>query len=201
MWGSNPKYTVGAVRNAQLAQKIYPGWTCYFYVSEDVPQDIIIQLADHGGKIIKMGDGNWLGLNWRFLAADIADATVIVRDTDSRLNHREKAAVDVWLSSKYDFHIMRDHPFHVSRVMGGMWGARNNICKGITQWLASYNFSDCYDTDQAFLREIVFPRVASSAMVHDTFMDKIPFPSNAEQRTNTYFVGQVYDEEDRPIFS
>lgn len=200
LWGNNPKYTVGAVKNAKLAKVIYPGWECYFYVSSDVPQDIISQLKYEGSNIIQMGDGNWFGLNWRFLTADIDNATVIVRDTDSRLNHREKAAVDAWLNSKYDFHIMRDHPFHVSRVMGGMWGARNNICKGIGKWLDAYKFSNCYDTDQAFLREVVYPRVVSSCIVHDPFMDHIPFPSNAPARTNTYFVGQVYDEFDNPEF-
>jgi len=31
LWGNNPKYTVGAVRNAELTPSIYPGWTARFY--------------------------------------------------------------------------------------------------------------------------------------------------------------------------
>ena len=201
LWGNNPKYTIGAIKNAKLAKIIYPGWECYYYISTDVSAEIIKSLEDEGAKIIRMGDGNWFGLTWRFLAADIEGATVIIRDTDSRLNLREKAAVDVWLNSQYDFHIMRDHPFHVSRIMGGMWGARNNICRGISNWLNEYRLSNCYDSDQAFLREVVFPKIASSCIIHDPFMDKIPFPTTATSRTNTFFVGQVYDADDNPMFS
>jgi hypothetical protein len=201
LWGDNPKYTIGAVKNAVLAKTIYPGWECYFYVSTDVPADILAQLKAEGATLILKGDGNWFGLTWRFLAADIPGATVLVRDTDSRLNLREKVAVEEWLNSNNDFHIMRDHPFHVSRIMGGMWGARNSICSGITEWLDNYRLSNCYDSDQAFLREIVFPRVASTSTVHDPFMDKIPFPASAPARTNTFFVGQVYNPDDSPVFN
>ncbi len=35
--------------------------------------------------------------------------TSIVRDADSRLNVREKAAVDAWIASGRPFHVMRDH--------------------------------------------------------------------------------------------
>lgn len=201
LWGSNPKYTIGAVKNAKLAKDIYPGWQCVFYVSDDVPPDIIKSLKEEGSSIIEMGAGNWFGLAWRFLAADIPDATVIVRDTDSRLNLREKAAVDAWITSGKKFHIMRDHPFHVSRVMGGMWGVKPNVLRGITQWIKDYPLKACYDSDQQFLRDIVYPKINDSLVIHDEFMDRIPFPVNSPKRTNTFFVGQVYDPEDNPLFS
>ena len=31
-----------------------------------------------------------------------------------------------WLKSDYPFHIMRDHPDHVNKILGGMWGAKLN---------------------------------------------------------------------------
>ena len=30
LWGDQPKYTVGAIKNADLAKEIYPDWTCRF---------------------------------------------------------------------------------------------------------------------------------------------------------------------------
>jgi hypothetical protein len=50
---------------------------------------------------------------WRFLVAD--DPTVdryIIRDADSRLNMREKLAIDEWIASGKKIHILRDHPNH-----------------------------------------------------------------------------------------
>ena len=40
--GDNPKYTVGAIKNAELAQEIYPDWKCRFYCASDVPNMIIL---------------------------------------------------------------------------------------------------------------------------------------------------------------
>ena len=77
--------------------------------------------------------GDWTGMFWRFLAADHLSDIVLSRDTDSRLNKREKAAVDEWLNSDKDFHIMRDHPYHATEILGGMWGCRNGILHGIAK--------------------------------------------------------------------
>ena len=61
---------------------------------------------------------------WRFEPAGEEDVDVMIsRDTDSRLNLREKFAVEEWLESDKGFHIMRDHPHHGYPVLGGMWGA------------------------------------------------------------------------------
>ena len=44
LWGETPMYTIGAVRNAELALTIYPGWVCRYYCGTSVPTDIIDQL-------------------------------------------------------------------------------------------------------------------------------------------------------------
>ena len=67
-------------------------------------------------------------MTWRFIPAFENNNTVIIRDTDSFLNIRDKAAVDEWLASDKKFHIIRDNQVgHTSRIMGGMWGVRNGL--------------------------------------------------------------------------
>ena len=44
--------------------------------------------------------------------------------TNFRFSARESAAVSEWLSSDLPFHIMRDHNYHNSRILAGMWGAK-----------------------------------------------------------------------------
>ena len=128
LWGDNKMYTVGAIKNAELAQQIYPGWECWFYVSESVPSECISKLEQFPNvKVIaKKIDDGWENMFWRFEPIwDKSVDVVISRDCDSRLNYRERSAVDDWLLSDKGFHIMRDHPLHGWTILGGMWGLQN----------------------------------------------------------------------------
>tara|TARA_R110000796_G_scaffold251311_1_gene382389 strand:- start:97 stop:735 length:639 start_codon:yes stop_codon:yes gene_type:complete len=203
LWGSDLKYTIGAIRNAELAKNIFPDWECHFYCGNDVPIDILNQLDSLGSTIIEMDGTSWNGMFWRFFPAD-SDDTMISRDTDSRLSVREHAAVQEWLSSDKDFHIIRDHPYHATEILGGMWGVRNGLLKGIKASIDNYDkgeFDDKWQVDQNFLRDVIFPTVQDKSFVHDEFFEKKPFPNNAPSRTNTDFIGQVYNQFDEPEFT
>jgi hypothetical protein len=200
LWGDNPKYTIGAIRNAELAKDIYPGWQCHFYVGGGVSPEIIKGLLDRDALVIAKVGGGWNGTFWRFESAD-SDDIFISRDTDSRLGSRERAAVDEWLAGDRDFHIMRDHPYHNTEILAGMWGCRNGILKGIKEWMSDYDMRDydgTYQNDQNFLREVVYPLVRGRDKVHDDYFESLPFPTRRENPKD--FVGQVYDEYDTPVF-
>ena len=97
LWGDNPKYCIGAIKNAHLTNEIYSGWTSRFYCGKSVPEDVLNQLreVDNCEVILMEEDGNWAGMFWRFLPASESDVEVMLsRDCDSRLNLREKSAVD-----------------------------------------------------------------------------------------------------------
>ena len=56
---------------------------------------------------------------WRFLPlSDPLVDVVLSRDLDSALNEREAAAVEEWLQSGANFHLMRDHPKHGTEILG-----------------------------------------------------------------------------------
>lgn len=192
LWGSNPKYTVGAVANAKLASVIYPDWLCEFYVGSDVPENILAQLKNQKNSIIipKTEPNNWTGMFWRFHAGYNADITIF-RDTDSRLSAREKCAVDEWLVTDKTFHIMRDHPYHKSPILGGMWGFKNTDKYPLQTLLNNFNAQDKYGTDYDFLGKVLYPLIQDDKIVHDPFFENKPFPT---ERSNREFVGDVYDE-------
>ena len=80
--------------------------------------------ADDSGKF---GDiSSHFGMIWRF--ATMADPLVVEwhsRDLDSLPNPREVAAVNDWLCrSNKTFQVMRDHPLHNSKILGGAFGMR-----------------------------------------------------------------------------
>mgnify|MGYP001230227445 CR=1 FL=1 len=197
LWGDNPKYCVGAVRNAELAPIIYPGWRCRFYVANSVPVKYIEQLKqlDHVDIIERLQEsGSWESMFWRHETCwDKSIDISIFRDTDCRLNDREKHAVDDWLNTDKTFHIMRDHPFHGYHILGGMWGYKSNNIYNLKNVFSNFNAQDHYGTDYIFFRDVLFPMINEDKVTHDEFFEKQPFPT---QRVSNEFVGEIYDEND-----
>ena len=134
------------------------------------------------------------GMFWRFWAlADENVERVIMRDADSRLTLREKAAVDEWERSDLAGHIMRDHPYHGMPVMGGMWGCKGGIFQDIKTQIEGFAPTDAHNQDQLFLEKIIYPRlIAVGCCVHDPFFryesTARPFPM---PRQNYAFVGEA----------
>ena len=199
LWGSNPIYTIGAIRNADLAKELYPEWKCWFYTGKSCPKKIVQQLKSRDNcLVIPMEDeGDWTGMFWRFLpASDPLVEVMISRDTDSRLNEREKEAVGEWITSYKAFHIMRDHPYHGTEILGGMWGAKRGCLVDMKSLVDNYVKGDFWQVDQNFLRDVIYNKIKDDCMVHDEFFERKPFPSS---RANKHFVGMAFDENDNPL--
>jgi hypothetical protein len=139
------------------------------------------------------------GLFWRFLpASDPTVDVMISRDCDSRICEREAAAVTEWLASNKDFHLMRDHPCHRVPVLGGMWGCRNHLLRGMKALIGQGTAFDHKGCDQKFLAAKIYPRVRKEALEHSEFDISFggvtrPFPS---ARRGYEFVGEIFDEND-----
>lgn len=203
LWGNNPKYTIGAIKNAKLRESVYGNdWICRFYCGTSVPKNIIDELesVDNTEVVIMDEVGNWSGMFWRFYPASEEDVEVMIsRDTDSRLNMREKFAVDEWLKSDKSFHIMRDHPWHGTQILGGMWGVKFPKLKNMKSMINEYTKGEFWQVDQNFLKEKVYHLIREESYVHDEFFNYEPwkkyFPKTREGKQ---FVGEAFDENDKP---
>jgi hypothetical protein len=213
LWGTEPKYLIGAEKNISLQREYYPGWVCRFYVDKAVPSDIIKALSDQGAEIVIKKDysDGYEGLFWRFEPG--FDETVerfIVRDCDSRLNGREADAVNEWIQSGLPFHCMRDHQGHDIAVLGAMWGAKFFFVhdfKNLYTWFVAevakapiIKRAKYFYTDQIFLNQIIWPKVHDKAFVHD---DLKRF-TGAEKSFRValpegQFVGQQWGADDKPL--
>ena len=199
LWGDNPIYTTGALKNADIAKTLYPDWECWYYTGGSCPTNVIELLETKDNvRIIPMSEeGDWTGMFWRFLPACNDNVSVMIsRDTDSRLSEREKLAVDQWLASDKQFHIMRDHPYHNTVILGGMWGCKYPLLSDMDKLIDAYQKGNFWQVDQNFLREIVYNKVKHTCMVHDEFFEKQPFPT---KRDNKLFVGMAFDTQDEPL--
>jgi len=217
LWGDNKVYTYGAVENVILAREIYPGWIVRIHYNDTVPVNIMewlktqdnVEVIHHPGTKKKASN-----MFWRFEEL-FYDHTVIVRDSDSRLNIREKAAVDEWLESSKDFHIMRDHEHHMVPIVGGAFGCRNNACKFLFRNNNSNNYNQCpldffegkqifedfknqinengdvYMIDQKFLYHCIYPFVVLNSFIHTSYNKYEPFAQDFPETSYKGFVGEV----------
>ena len=74
------------------------------YLDGSVPAPVVGELERLGAQLVRADDpamgGGIGGMFWRFLvAADEQVDRFIVRDSDSRLNARERLAVEEWIAS------------------------------------------------------------------------------------------------------
>ncbi|ESO10798.1 hypothetical protein HELRODRAFT_167297 [Helobdella robusta] len=135
LYGSQPRYVGGALKNAELVKKNFPGWTLRIYVDssnsskyEAVPSNVLKELEGLGVDVHRVENDELSvpPMMWRFLVAD--DPTVdrfIIRDSDSRLTERDYKGVQAWMASRQAFHCVRDHPTHAQHAISrGLWGAR-----------------------------------------------------------------------------
>lgn len=124
---------------AQSSKTLYPGWRLRIYHNVTVEDseafstlcDLYCQ-HDHVDlcdtrQLPGQGDLNSqfpVGRFWRFQV--LGDPTVAMfgsRDTDSYLTEREAAAVQDWVESGEQWHVMRDG--HRATMLAGLWGGHN----------------------------------------------------------------------------
>jgi len=206
LWGNNPTYCIGAIKNAELIKNFFPDFECWFYIHLDsVPNNTIEQLNSISNVklFFKTGDLNIIKpMMWRFEPIDNPEVEIMMsRDTDTRIWEREILAVNEWLNSDKIFHIMRDHPNHGDVILGGMFGTKK--IPEIPSWIELMNTfiqEGNRQYDQTFLRDFIYPIIKNNSLIHASFyrweVHSKPFPIEYNKDFN--FVGEyVYYDETR----
>lgn len=209
LYGNNPKYTIGAVKNSQLKEKFYPDWEMRVYHNDSVPNYILKQLEDNNVVLINTKiDQGFCNAMWRFTpASEEGIECFISRDCDSRLFERDVAAVEEWLISNKKFHIIRDHPEgHAWEISAGMWGCKGNFIQNIQQKMDQYIKSSSWVNDRAvdqrFLQEIIYPQAIKDLFLHDEYFnyEKIGTPIKRDRKLDNFaFIGEPFDENDNQL--
>jgi len=223
LYGKDPRYTWGVLRNAQLIPVYLPEWTLRVYVAAGaappqiaVAPRIINKLRLLGAEIAKVSpEYNMLPRNWRLLAAgDQHIDYFLVRDADGRISEREVAAVNDWLSaaeknrSQTVIHCIRDHPKHTDQaIVDGLWGGRpralyqvlrRNIIEMITD-AVTLNTSSLSNDVNALLNEVIWPAASNFSYCHDSVSPCNRWTQLASRRPfpmtrhGQEYVGQKFD--------
>lgn len=199
-------YLNGALENLNLQkkEKIYKHWKFRFYINNTVPKEFILKLKSYGAEIKDMTNSKLPGMFWRFLPFNDKKVDIfIVRDVDSRISKREFKAVNEWIESKKLMHIIRDHPHHYYKILGGMWGYQNHLERFnpnelINKFLEQRKYKFKRMDDMLFLDNIydLFEK-KNQTLEHDQFFkfkNSIKFPDDSYQNDYYNYVGEVFDE-------
>jgi hypothetical protein len=192
VWGTDPRYITGAIRQISLAKKYYPEWTVRIYT--DNPDNY------QGVETVKICDSTY-GMFWRFLPLfESDDNIVMVRDSDSRITIRESIAITEWLKSHEKFHVFRDHEAHYEfPIIGCAFALKGKLSKNAFEEMQKYQEVHRYLVDQFYLRDIVYPEIKNSLLVH-SMLDGW-FGETRKKLVNPYsFCGNGYDENDMPLY-
>jgi len=204
VYGNGLMYNEGAIANAKLAAELYPDWTVQMYCGRKTTcKEELIKL---GCEVIEMPYSRiHSGMFWRFLAAwDSKASRAIFRDTDSRLNEREAAAVRAWERSGKICHAMHDHPHHCNLPLsGGMWCINVPFLPAELQLVVRQLGRKPQQRvkDMRFLDQQVYPLVKHSVLHHSSQPLKkwhgVKFPRHSKCEG---FVGQQHNERGEPIW-
>ena len=206
LYGKDLRFMVGAIKNAQLAQVFFPGFTVRFYVGASVPTWVrtTLWLFDNVEMVDVDLPENSLARMWRFQA--ICDPTVDVvlsRDCDARLSLREAEAHQEFLDSGFGFHIIRDHPTgHGYLISAGMFACRTKDLHFFQKIWDETPLRDTYMQDQEFMASQIYPHVAANCLIHDEYYNYMPTPPSIKKRierkrVNTVcHIGAALDEND-----
>lgn len=207
LFGSDPKYYVGAEKNITLTKEHLPDWEVSIYYHPDSTEESyinkiktmdcnVINVADIDLKINKPITDYPIPFFWRFFSF-FDDNISIVRDLDSRISKREADYINRWINGDKNYFVIRDHTWH-SQYPAGLFGMRgkSDEFKTFTENFIN-NTELLWGHDQLILEQ--FMKDVDKINIEYCGYD---IPETYIQRDNKdFFIGIQLDENDNPTYS
>ena len=211
LYGNHMRFLVGAIKNAELAQRFFPGFTVRYYTGKSVPYWVLSTLNIFPNtEILRVNEPeDNLARMWRFYAILDDDVDVVLsRDVDARLSLREAEAHQEFMDSEFGFHIIRDHPTgHGYLISAGMFAVKTKTVKDFFGKIwGEVELRDTYMQDQEFMAHMIYPHVASNCLIHDQYYNYMPTPPSVKRRikrdklSTLSHIGAAVDENDVYVY-
>ena len=168
LYGNNPIYTIGAIKNLKLINKLFPDWKTIVSHADNVDKEVLNQLNNEGAILIEKDHRlSFTGMFWRFLPISFDYVDIMVsRDCDSRVSERDVKCIDEFINSKFNYNIVRDHPIgHRWNINGGMWGAKKTDYIGkINDYVNDYLREKSEAGENGYWMNLAIPDMRRSSM-------------------------------------
>lgn len=207
LYGNNDLYCIGLIENIDIINEKYIDWKIYVFYN-NIPYNILKILQNKNNVYLFECIHNgykWEGMFWRFYPIEYNDVDFFIsRDADSRISDREMNLVNEWICSNKAFHIIRDHPYHRTEILGGMFGVNVQKFKELIV-NAGFKSIDFYKEhyylifdknrekwpDQQFLKEVMYPIIKDDNITHISCENVRYSPKDILIPSNDNYIGQV----------
>lgn len=193
IYGTEVNYYSGLLENIQIIREYFPDFEIYIYKGICDPSWTFEKC-----KIIETGKSGLVNTLYRFLP--LADAEVgFVRDADSRINERDRWCIQEFMKSDKNYHIIRDHYWHKSLIMAGMFGWKKPCSEKI---IIPESEDLVYGFEEKYLGKTIYPVIKSESLVHTNnhaLAGEYAVPITIPHKDQYDFVGNVIWN-DRPKF-
>lgn len=155
LYGTDRNYYDGLLENIKIIKQYYPDYEIFVYkgICPDGwdLEDVNVIYTKRNGAINAL---------YRYLPLEFADVG-FVRDSDSRITERDRWCIDEFLKSEFNYHIIRDHVWHMSKIMAGTFGWKKPLN-------VTFNLENDvgYGHDEHVLGDVVYPKIMKEALVH-----------------------------------
>lgn len=206
IYGSNPKYVEGMVKNLEQIQVMYPEFQTWIIVGNDVPSTYIEKYNSFPNvKLTHVSETGGRLMTYRFFPIDKSEVDcMIVRDADSRFGNRDQECIRRFMNSDYTLFTIRDHFYHKCPIMGGQWGIKRTKVHSEFDLESAYNSMkdkfegvDLYGSDEWFTRQYLYTKYGSHMIAFSSIKYSAGDETIAEimtpRRDDTDFCGNVYE--------
>jgi len=156
LYGTLSYYYEGLLENITIIREYYPDFSIFVYLGECDPSWILPECVN----VIRTGKVGAINMMFRYMALQEADIG-FSRDADSRITERDRWCIDRFLESSYSYHIIRDHIWHKSKIMAGLFGWKEKATV-----LFDKDAPSVYGIDEQILSDQFYPRIRDRTLVH-----------------------------------
>ena len=155
IYGTERNYYEGLLENIQSIREHFPDFEIYVYKGE-----CDSSWRFDNVKVIETNRSGAINMLFRYLPVTFAD-TGFIRDADSRITYRDIWCIREFLESSKKYHIIRDHFYHKSPIMGGIFGWKQR-----TEFPLDLSPDVGYAHDMAYIEKHLYPLIKSETLVH-----------------------------------
>jgi hypothetical protein len=167
LYGKDPIYSAGAIRNSVMYAKHRPDWHLRFFVGRSVNSETIAEIrkANPLASIMEVDEReNSASTWWRYRALFDSPDVFMSRDADSIPSARQRDAEDVWLASGFNGHVIRDFEWHGAIILAGLFGVKGFSVDVVANRIP-FKVMNLWTIDQLELQK-VFPVIRRITMAH-----------------------------------
>jgi hypothetical protein len=193
----NDEQCQSMLKNIQIVKENLPDYQVWIYTSSDVTEENRVNFLSYNNvKVIE--DINQLP----YFAIDDPEVELMCcRSAESRITEKDVVLIRTFEVSEKLAHIIRDHYWHQSLIMSGMWGLKKGL---IGETLKKMYDELSEPNHQKFLSDVIYPLIKDTVLIHSDivgFMGEKVEPMPIAMKNSKDFIGNVMGEDEMDYYA